>query len=71
MTAFGVAAATLVVLMFVLVSAIGSAQEKLVALLRTSPRLVKRWGGWVLVVVGAWFIALSIWADFFADVFPV
>ena len=71
MTAFGVAAATLVVLMFVLVSAIGSAQEKLVARLRASPAFVKRWGGWMLVAVGAWFIALSIWADFFADVFPV
>jgi hypothetical protein len=32
---------------------------------------VKRWGGWVLAGVGGWFIALAVFADFFADVFPV
>jgi hypothetical protein len=66
-----VAAATLVVLMLFLVSAIGTAQERVVSRLRASPAFVKRWGGWILVVVGGWFIVLAIWADFFARVFPV
>ncbi|MGH2694851.1 MAG: hypothetical protein ACRDJJ_08555 [Actinomycetota bacterium] len=65
------AAATLVVLMLVLVSAIGTAQERVVSRLRASPAFVKRWGGWILVLVGGWFLALAMWADFFAQVFPV
>ena len=66
-----VAAATLVALMFILVTAVGTAREGVVARLRASPGYVKRWGGWVLIVVGVWFIALAAAADFFAGVFPV
>jgi hypothetical protein len=69
--AFVVAAATLVVLMFILVTAIGTAHERVLSRLRASPAFVKRWGGWILVLVGAWFIVLAIWADYFADLFPV
>ena len=32
---------------------------------------VKRWGGWILVAVGVWFLVLAVFADFFADIFPV
>jgi hypothetical protein len=32
---------------------------------------VKRWGGWVLILVGLWLMALGIWAGFFASLFPV
>lgn len=32
---------------------------------------VKRWGGYVLVIVGLWFVALGVFADVFARVFPV
>ncbi|MGH2748817.1 MAG: hypothetical protein ACRDKB_12980 [Actinomycetota bacterium] len=57
--------------MFVLVTAVVTARETVVARLRASTGRIKRWGGWVLVLVGAWFIALAIWADYFATVFPV
>jgi len=32
---------------------------------------MKRWGGRILLVVGAWLIALAVFAGFFARVFPV
>jgi len=32
---------------------------------------VKRWGGHVLITLGLWFIALAVFADFFAELFPV
>ena len=32
---------------------------------------VKRWGGIVLVVLGAWFVALGVFAHAFARLFPV
>jgi hypothetical protein len=32
---------------------------------------VKRWGGRILIGVGVWFIATAVFADFFADLFPV
>lgn len=32
---------------------------------------MKRWGGRILLAVGAWFIALGIFAEFFAEIFPV
>jgi cytochrome c biogenesis protein CcdA len=32
---------------------------------------IKRWGGYILVVVGLWLVALGVFADFFAGVFPV
>ena len=38
---------------------------------RASALAVKRWGGHVLIVVGAWFIALGIWAQTFGDLVPV
>lgn len=61
----------IVLLMFTLSVAVAGAQEKLVGALRAHVGEVKRWGGWVLVGVGAWLIALTVFADFFATVFLV
>lgn len=61
----------LVALFVALSLAIGSAQKHTVERLRASSKEVKRWGGWILVAIGTWFLALSIWADFFAGIFPV
>lgn len=47
------------------------AQEGVTARIMTGAPTVKRWGGYVLIVVGAWFIALGVFADFFARVVPV
>lgn len=32
---------------------------------------VKRWTGWVVLGVGVWFLLLAVFADFFAELFPV
>ncbi len=57
--------------MFGLALAIGLAQEGLVARLRAQAEHVKRWGGVVLIVVGLWTLVIGIWANFFAQFFPV
>ncbi len=61
----------IVLLMFGLALAIGLAQEGLVAKLRSEAPQVKRWGGVVLLIVGAWTITIGIWAEFFSQFFPV
>ncbi len=69
--AFGVAALMMVLLMFTLALVIGAAQQRTVEAMRAGAPTVKRWGGPILTLVGAWFIALGVFADFFVDVFPV
>lgn len=69
--AFGVAGIVIVLLIFGLAFAIGMAKSEFVARLRTSGPRVKRWGGIILIIVGLWSITIGIWADFFAQFFPV
>lgn len=57
--------------MFTLSLTIAGAQERLVSSLRAHAADVKRWGGWILIAVGLWLIALTVFAGFFADIFPV
>lgn len=71
MAAFAVAALVIVLLMFSLSLAVATAQEGLVRTLRAHVAHVKRWGGWILVGVGLWLVALTVFADFFAGIFPV
>ena len=69
--AFLVAAAALVVLMFTLALVLAAAQERTAEFLRAGAPAVKRWGGRILILVGAWFVILGIFADEFAGVFSV
>lgn len=69
--AFVTAAATMLVLLFALAFVIGTSQLELVDRLRASTGMVKRTGGLILVAIGVWFIALGVFAGFFADIFPV
>ncbi len=71
LAAFLVAAVVLVALMFALALMLAAAQARSVESLKEGAPAVKRWGGRILVVVGVWFVALAVFADFFADVFPV
>jgi cytochrome c biogenesis protein CcdA len=71
LTAFANAALVIVLLMFLLALAIATAQERVIATLRAHVGEVKRWGGWILTIVGAWFIILAVFAHFFARVFSV
>lgn len=57
--------------MFALALGLATAQERTVGVLQERAPAVKRWGGRILIVVGAWLIALAAFAEFFADVFPV
>lgn len=57
--------------MFALALLLASARERLVDALADGTPTVKRWGGRILVAVGAWFVVLGLFAGFFADVFPV
>lgn len=57
--------------MFTLALLLASAREQLVDRIQHGAPTVKRWGGRILIIVGAWFITLGIFADFFADIFPV
>ena len=61
----------MVLLIFALALLVGAAQQRAVEALKAGTQQVKRWGGVVLIGVGAWLIVLAIWADFFARVFPV
>ena len=71
MLAFGVAALMMVLLMFTLALVVGAAQQRTVEAMKAGAPTVKRWAGRILLLVGAWFIALGVFSGFFADVFPV
>lgn len=58
-------------LMFILAVAIAFAQEQFVGVLRAGTTEVKKWGGRILILVGVWLVVIGIWADFFAQFFPV
>lgn len=47
------------------------AEEELTNRLQAGAPAVKRWGGVVLIVVGMWFVALGVFANAFARIFPV
>ena len=71
LAAFIVAGLVLVVMFVGLSLVVGSAQEHTLKRIQARSTDVKRWGGWILVGIGTWFLILAIWADFFAGVFPV
>lgn len=50
---------------------VGVTQLKAVRTLKAGTRVIKRWGGWILVAVGTWLIVLAAWTDFFTGVFDV
>ena len=61
----------MVLLMFGLSFAVALAQSRLVGTVKANVHQVKRWGGWVLILVGLWLIILGIWAEFFTKFFRV
>jgi hypothetical protein len=71
LAAFVAAAVVLVSLLFGASFVVVGARETTLERVRASAPTIKRWGGYVLIVVGAWFVALGIWADTFAALFPV
>lgn len=69
--AFATAALTLVVLTFSLALLVDRAREATIERLRASAPRIKRWGGVILVLVGAWILLLGLFAEEFATLFPV
>ena len=61
----------MVTLMFTLALIVGASQERTVEALKANAPSVKGWGGRIMLLVGVWFMSLGVFADFFADVFPV
>jgi putative Mn2+ efflux pump MntP len=68
---FLTAAFTITFVMTLLVILIGTAQNRILQSLRTSPQRVKHWGGFILILVGSWLIVLAIWAGTFSRIFAV
>lgn len=64
-------AAVLVLLLFAAAVGVAVAQERLVEHLRAGAPAVKHWGGYVLMLVGGWFVVLGVFADTFSQLFPV
>lgn len=71
LAAFGVAALTMVSMIFLLAILIGTAQGAITTRLRAEAPQIKRWGGAVLIVAGLWLAVIGVWANFFATLFPV
>lgn len=69
--AYVVAAAALTALMFTLALTLASAQERVVQGMVSRAPTVKRWGGRILLIVGAWFIVVAIFAGTFSPLFEV
>jgi cytochrome c biogenesis protein CcdA len=69
--AFINAALVILLLMSLLAFAIATAQQAVITTIRAHLAEVKRLGGWMLIMLGVWFILLALFAQFFTAVFPV
>ena len=61
----------LVGLVFTAAFAVAGAQASTLERIKVQAPAVKTWGGRVLIALGVWFLALAVFADFFAELFPV
>ncbi len=61
----------MVILFFTLSLLVASAQERVLDALRGETLRIRRWGGMVLIGVGAWLLALAIWGQALVDILPV
>ncbi len=71
LVAFIVAAVTIMACLFGAAVAVARAEQATLERIEARAPQVKRWTGWVLVVVGTWLLILAVFADFFARFFPV
>lgn len=69
MFTFSVAATMIVILMFTASIGAAAAQASTLNRFKTSGPAVKRWGGRILIFVGAWFLILALFADTVEQVF--
>lgn len=65
------AGAAIAALSFGAAAVAAGGQEAVAGRVSAAAPTMKRWGGWMLVVVGLWLAASGIFAEAFARVFPV
>ncbi len=68
--AFSATAVTIIFLLVFLIIVVGMAKNRFLQSLRSGSQQIKRGGGLVLILVGAWLVILAIWAELFAQLFP-
>jgi cytochrome c biogenesis protein CcdA len=61
----------MVILFFTLSLLVASAQEQVLRAMRAETLRIRRWGGMVLIGMGAWLLALAIWGQALVDILPV
>lgn len=71
LTAFVVAATVMTGLVFAAAFAVAGAYQATMERIQARAPTVKKWGGYLLLLVGAWLLLLAIFVDFFADLLPV
>lgn len=69
--AFVVAAVTIMACVFAAAAGVASAEQATLGRIEARAPQVKRWTGLVLVGVGMWLLTLALFADTFAELFPV
>lgn len=69
--AFAVAAATIMACVFAAAAGVAAAEQTTLQRIEARAPQVKRWTGVVVVGVGVWFLVLAIFAETFAQLFPV
>lgn len=69
--AFVFAALPVMLLMLALSLFTATAGAQVAERLRSEITEIKRWGGYVLLLVGTGLVVLGIWAETFAQIFPV
>ncbi|MAT82943.1 MAG: hypothetical protein CMD39_01500 [Gammaproteobacteria bacterium] len=65
------AGVTLVALTFSAVLAVATAEERVASRLKARAPAIKKFSGYLVMLVGVWMLALAIFADWFAKVFTV
>jgi cytochrome c biogenesis protein CcdA len=60
-----------VLLAFGAALSVALAKERETERIGTNAPAIKKWGGYILLIVGVWLVALGVFADFFARVFSV
>lgn len=68
---FVVVAITMIILFFSLAAGIALAEEQVISSIKARTEDIKRWGGYILIGVGIWFISLTVFVDFFVSIFSV
>ena len=71
LSTFVIAAVTIMACVFAAATGVASAERATLARIEARSPQVKRWTGLVVLGVGVWFLTLALFAETFAQLFPV